>query len=218
MDGASGMRLGAAGAGVRALCVLVHGRGQTPQDMESHILARLSAQEVAFCLPRAPRGAWYDARAVDPLTEGTRAQLAEALAQVARDIASLRAEFPGRPLLLAGFSQGACLAIEYVCRGDDPPEALVAFTGCRVGTPQSGWPDAAPSGLPVYLSGSDGDPWIPLDAMLEAAASLGRQGIRLRADVFPGRAHEALDSEIAVLDAMLSDLVAGRAPSMEAAR
>lgn len=212
------MRLGATGSGVRALCVMVHGRGQTPQDMESQILRRLPPLDVAFWLPRAPRGAWYDARAIDPLTDATRSQLAEALDQLGQEIASLCADFPGLPLLLAGFSQGACLSIEYVCRGDHPPQALVALTGCRVGPPESRRPDAAAEALPVYLSGSDTDPWIPLAAMMEAAESLGRQRVRLRADVFPGRAHEALDVEVAMLGAMLGDLCAGRDPAMGGAR
>jgi phospholipase/carboxylesterase len=152
MNGAAGLRLGATGAGVRALCVLVHGRGQSPHDMESHIVERLGGGDVAFLLPRAPRSAWYDARAVDPISAVTGEQLAEALGHLGTAIASLRTEFPGRPLVLAGFSQGACLSIEYVCRGDAPPDALVALTGCRVGTVQCDRPRHAPRELPVYLS------------------------------------------------------------------
>lgn len=218
MGTASGLRRGASGSGVKALCVLIHGRGQSPEDMESHILRRLAPLEMAFSLPRAPRGAWYDARAVDPLIDASRAQLAEALDLLAEEVADLRADYPGLPLLLAGFSQGACLSIEYVSRGTAPPDALVALTGCRVGTAQCARADSAPAGLPVYLSGSDGDPWIPLDAMMAAARNLGQRGTRLRADVFPGRAHDVSDAEIAMLEGMMDDLVAGRAPSMGAAR
>lgn len=218
MAAAAGLRRGATGSAVRALCVLVHGRGQSPEEMESHILARLEAPGVAIALPRAPAGAWYEARAVDPLTEQTRRQLGAALDQLQGDIAALRHEFAGLPLLLAGFSQGACLAIEYVCRGAELPDALVALTGCRVGTADCVRPDAAPHGLPAYLTGSDADPWIPLAAMSAAVLSLGSRGVKLRSDVFPGRPHEATDAEIAMLSAMLADLVAGRSPAMGVAR
>lgn len=218
MDTAAGVRRGASGSGVRALCVLVHGRGQSPEEMESHILRRLKAPGVALLLPRAPRGAWYDAKAVDPLTEVTRAQLGESLGQLSEAIGTLREDYPGLPLLLAGFSQGACLAIEYACLGGEPPEALVAFTGCRVGTSACVRPDAAPSGLPVYLSGSDGDPWIPLSAMMAAAQTLGQRGTRLRADVFPSRPHEVSDVEIEILAGALADLATGRSPGFGAAR
>ena len=218
METAAGLRLGATGSRVRALCVLVHGRGQSPEEMIRLILQRLEAPDVAFALPRAAKGAWYDARAVDPLTGPTREQLDEALQQLAGEIARLRGEYPDVPLLLAGFSQGACLSIEHVCRGQDLPDALLALTGCRVGTPDCDRPEAAPAGLPIYLSGSDGDPWIPLQAMLEAAGSLGGQGTNLRADVFPGRGHEASDAEIAMMGGMLADLAAGRSPRFDATR
>lgn len=214
----TGLRLGASGSGVRALCVLVHGRGQSPEEMHSHILQRLHAPGVAFALPRAPSSAWYDARAVDALTDAARAQLSDALDLLRTEIASLRKDYPGVPLLLAGFSQGACLSIEYVCRGDTAPDALVALTGCRVGTLSCDRPDAAPRDLPVYLSGSNADPWIPLVAMSEAMLGLGMRGVRLRADIFPARPHEVSDAEIAMLAGMLSDLTGGRSPTMAAAR
>ncbi len=218
MGAATGLRRGASGSGAKALCVLVHGRGQSPKEMESHILARLRLADVAFSLPRAPRGAWYDAKAVDPLTKPTREQLSEALAQLGDEIADLRRDYPGLPLLLAGFSQGACLSIEYVCRGAFLPEALVALTGCRVGTEKCDRADAAPPGLPIYLSGSDADPWIPLDAMMSAARMLAQRGFQIRADVFPGRSHEVCDAEIAMLQAVLDDLAAGKPPAMRAGR
>ncbi|WIY52034.1 phospholipase [Devosia sp. YIM 151766] len=214
----AGMRLGASGSGVRALCVLVHGRGQSPEEMERHILRRLDISDVAFALPRAPGGVWYDARAVDPLTDGTRSQLDEALKALHAEITALQGEYPGLPLLLAGFSQGACLSIEYVCRGHAAPDALAALTGCRVGTPSCERPDAAAANLPAYLSGSDADPWIPLAAMAEAALALGGRGLRLRADIFPGRQHEVSDAEIGMLAGMLSDLAAGQDPGLAAAR
>ncbi|MBB5754918.1 alpha/beta hydrolase [Prosthecomicrobium pneumaticum] len=216
--GGGPLRRGARGTAAKTVCVFVHGRGQSPEEIEAHVLARLAAPAVAFVLPRAPSGAWYEARAVDPLTPVARAQLSAATDHLAAALAAARAELPGLPLLLAGFSQGACLAIEYVCAGLPPPDALAAFTGCRVGVASDGRPEAAPRGLPVYLSGADADPWIPVAAFADAATSLGRAGAQLRADLFPGREHSVCDAEIAMLAGLLDDLAAGRRPRMEAAR
>ena len=218
MTAAPGLRRGATGSAVKALCVFVHGRGQSPEEMERHVLERLSTAGVAFALPRAPRGTWYDAKAVDPITADTRLQLSEALMIVGDEIASLRADYPGQPLVLAGFSQGACLSLEYVCAGEAPPEALVAFTGCRVGTVDCDRPRAAPADLPVYLSGSDADPWIPVTATAEAFLELGRQKVQLRADLFPSRGHEVCTAEIGVLAGVLADLVEHAAPRLYASR
>lgn len=212
------VRLGATGAAAKAVCILVHGRGQSPEEMEEQILSRLSAADIAFVLPRAAGRTWYDARATDHLTDETRRQLIAATGHLRAAIESAKEEFPGRPMLLAGFSQGACLSIEYLCAGLPSPEALVAFTGCRVGTSADDRADAFPRDLPVYLSGADADPWIPLSAFAEAAVSLGRAGAALRADVFPGRGHEVSDGEIAMLSAILSDLAQGSRPAMIAAR
>lgn len=216
--GGGPLRLGARGSAAKAVCVFVHGRGQSPEEMQSHVLARLAAPGVAFVLPRAPTGAWYEARAVDPLTSVARAQLSAAIDHLAAAIVAARAELPGVPLLLAGFSQGACLSMEYVCAGLPPPEALAALTGCRVGVAADGRAEAAPAGLPIYLTGADADPWIPLTAFTDALASLGRSGASVRADLFPGRAHEVSDAEIAMLGSILADLSAGRRPNMEAPR
>lgn len=218
MAAAAGLRRGANGPAVKALCVFVHGRGQSPEEMESHVLARLPLSDVAFALPRAPRGAWYDAKAVDPVTPLTREQLAEALAIVEAEMQSLRRDYPSLPLLLAGFSQGACLSLEYVCRGVQAPDALMAFTGCRVGTPQCERPSSAPAGLPVYLSGSDADPWIPLTATSDAFLELGRQKVKLRSDLFPGRGHEVSAAEIAMIESVLSDLASSQQPAFLASR
>lgn len=205
-------------AGARAVLVLVHGRGQSPEAMEEHILSRLDAPDVAVVLPRAPGGVWYAAKAVDPLTADTRAALAAALGHLAADIAAARAAHPGLPLVLAGFSQGACLSLEYAFAGRAPPEALVALTGCRVGAASDDRARALPPGLPVYLTGADADPWIPVTAFADAARELGQGGAALRADLFPGRGHAAHDAEVAMLRAVLADLADGLTPKMAAPR
>lgn len=197
-------------AKAQVICVFVHGRGQSPEDMVAAVLSRLSAENVAFCLPRAVGGAWYAARAVDPLTEGTRAEVADACDHVERLVQDARKAAPGVPLVVAGFSQGACLALEWLCRGGTTPAALAAFTGCRVGLRSDLRAPPALHGLPIYLTGSDADPWIPVAAFAEAVASLGQAGAMLRADLFPGRPHDVSGAEIAMLDGVLRELAAGK--------
>jgi phospholipase/carboxylesterase len=205
-------------AQAKVLCIFVHGRGQSPEEMEAAILGRLSAPHVAFALPRAEGKTWYHARAVDPLTDATRDELSASLSGLVTAIDGLRAEAPGMPLVLAGFSQGACLALEQAFTGNASPDAVVAFTGCRVGQAGDTRPSTLPAGLPVYLSAGSADPWIPVQAFAEAVAELGRAEARLRCDVFPARPHEVSLAEIAILNSVLVDLSDGRAPRMEAAR
>jgi phospholipase/carboxylesterase len=210
--------LGVAPDRAKVLCIFAHGRSQSPEEMEAAVIRRLSTPDVAFALPRADGGSWYHARAVDPRTVDANAELARSLADLAGLVRQLRASAPGVPLLLGGFSQGACLSLEHAFTGRDSPDALVSFTGCRVGVQGDVRPGSLAEGLPVYLTGGREDPWIPLKAFAEAAVELGQGGAQLRADVFPGRGHEVAASEIAMLDCMLADLAAGRSPTLEAAR
>ncbi|MCU0829142.1 MAG: dienelactone hydrolase family protein [Tabrizicola sp.] len=208
--------LGASPDRAKVQCIFVHGRNQSPEEMEAAVIRRLSTPDIAFHLPRADDKCWYRALAVDPRSNATQAELAQSLSDLAELLQSVRAV--GQPVLLGGFSQGACLSLEHAFTGQDSCDALVAFTGCRVGVQGDERPTSLTEDLPVYLTAGRADPWIPLHAFADAAAELGRGGARLRTDVFPGRGHEVGAAEIAMLDSMLADLAAGHSPKMGAAR
>ncbi|MCU0801428.1 MAG: dienelactone hydrolase family protein [Rhodobacteraceae bacterium] len=210
------MTLGAAVGRAKVQCIFVHGRNQSPEEMEVAVIRHLSTPDIAFHLPRAGGKCWYHGLAVDPRSDATNAELAQSLADLAAIVRLVRAL--GQPVLLGGFSQGACLSLEHAFSGQDSADAVVAFTGCRVGVPGDARPDSLTEGLPVYLTAGRADPWIPLQAFADAAVALGQGGARLRADVFPARGHAVSLAEIAMLDAMLADLAAGRSPAMGAAR
>ena len=212
------LSLGVAPARAKVLCVLVHGRNQSPEEMEAAVIRRLSASDVAYVLPRAEGKSWYTARAIDPLTAATRGELSASLSGLATAISDLRAMGPGAPLVLAGFSQGACLSLEHAFTGTHTPAAVAAFTGCRVGVPGDDRQSLLQRGLPVYLSAGSADPWIPLQAFADTVTELGHAAATLRCDVFPARPHEVSATEIALLDNLLTDLSAGRSPRMEAPR
>jgi len=184
---------GASADQARTVCVFVHGRGQTPEQMVETVLPRLDAAGVSFRLPRSPGGAWYDARAIDPLDGQTSAQVSKALDIIADEMERARRDCPGMPVVLAGFSQGACLTVEYLMRGGRADAAAI-LTGCRVGGEEDDLPRAALGGMPVYASCGDDDPWIPLPAFQRALGDIAASGARLRADIIPGRGHE-VDAE-----------------------
>lgn len=195
------------------LCVFVHGRTQSPEDMMEQVVGSLSVRGVSFCLPRAAGRSWYAARATDPLNDVTRAELQASLAYLDGVVGALRqAGGRDKPLVIGGFSQGACLSLEYAMAFGPWNGAMVNLTGCRVGVSGDLRPSRDLDGLPVYLTGSDQDPWIPVSAFAEASEALGRARARLRCELFPGRAHQACAMEVAALDAMLQDLVEGGRP------
>jgi phospholipase/carboxylesterase len=188
-------------------CIFIHGRTQSPEDMQEQVISKLKTTNIAFVLPRARGNSWYDARATEPLTDMTRGQLDTSIGHIRGLVADLS---PGRhhpkPLVIAGFSQGACLTLEYAMRHGPWNGAMVGLTGCRVGTPHCDRPFADLDRLPVYLTGSDKDPWIPIDAFANAAAALARARAQLQCDVIPDRAHEVSLHEITTFDSMLMEM------------
>lgn len=204
---------GLAPADADVLCIFIHGRTQSPEDMMEQVIGRLSVRGVSFCLPRATGKSWYAARATDVLTEPTRKELTASLDYINGLVGTLRqAGGEDKPLLIGGFSQGACLSLEYAMTFGPWDGAMVNLTGCRVGQVTDTRPARDLDGMPVYLTGSDQDPWIPVQAFAEASEALGRARARLRCELFPGRTHQASDMEVAALDAMLQDLAEGSRP------
>ena len=189
-------------------CIFIHGRTQSPEDMQEQVISRLKTGGVAYVLPRARGNSWYDARATDALTPATRQQVEQSVAYVRMLVSRLSGDSDHpKPLVIGGFSQGACLTLEYAMRHGPWNGAMASLTGCRVGTPACERPFADLDCMPAYLTGSDRDPWIPVDAFADAAASLARARCRLHCDIIPDRAHEVSGRELATFDRLLLGLV-----------
>ncbi|MBB3404704.1 MULTISPECIES: phospholipase [unclassified Rhizobium] len=201
--------LGATPEEAQVHCVFIHGRTQSPEDMHEQVIGRLKAWGVAFVLPRAAGRSWYGARATERLTPATREELEGSLAYIRGIADELTRRRHATPLLIGGFSQGACLALEYAMKYGPWRGAMVNLTGCRVGTTECDRPFADLDRMPVYLTGSDKDPWIPVDAFADAAESLARARASLRCDVVPDRAHEVSAQEIGEFENMLSQIAGG---------
>ncbi|SFQ30661.1 phospholipase/carboxylesterase [Roseivivax halotolerans] len=199
---------GAGPAAAKAVALVLHGRGQAPDYMLDNLVRRLSVEGVRYVLPASKGEGWYDAKAVETLTEDTETQLRAALKVVADAEAAARADCPDCPVVLIGFSQGACLVIEHLMRGG-LADAAAMLTGCRVGAASEDLPRAELPGLPIYCSNGDEDPWIPAWAFQDAVSDLVACGARVRSDVLPGRDHEISALEASVVDALLSDVVRG---------
>jgi predicted esterase len=204
--------VGAPAREARVLCVVIHGRHGAPEAMMEHLVDHLAAPDVHYVLPRAAGNSWYDARGFDPLTAHTRGQIAAALDQIAGDVEAARAAgAPGR-MVMAGFSQGACMTLEYAASRGGWDGAACALTGFRVGCIGDERPIADLTGFPVYLSDGNGDPFITLPEFCDTLQALTAAGARVRSDVFPRTAHVMSPPEVATVDAVLRAVAEGRSP------
>lgn len=183
----------------RVIALLLHGRDQDPAVMDEHVVRRLALPTVAYVAPAAAERSWYPAGFMAPIADN-EPRLSQALERVARIADELAA-----PHVVIGFSQGACLACEHVYRRG--ARALIAFTGGLIGPPGTTWRSGDElAGMPVLISGSEANPWVPAERMRETADAFARLGARVSTRFHPGDAHAVGDAEIAAARALLVEL------------
>lgn len=185
--------------------VLLHGRGATARSALS--LVEGISREDGLCLaPQAARNTWYPQSFMAPIPEN-EPWLSAALDRVDTTLATAGdAGVPLERTLLVGFSQGACLASEYVARNARRYGGLAALSGGLIGpegTPRDY--EGSLAGTPAFLGCSDSDPHIPLERVHETAAVLEDLDAAVDERIYEGMGHTVNEDERAAL----GDLIAG---------
>jgi glyoxalase family protein len=184
--------------------ILLHGRGSTAEAMLAMADA-LSMREVGFRIPQAALNRWYPQSAFGPL-ELNEPDLSSALAFIDRLVENTHEEgFSDQQIVFGGFSQGACLASEYVARNARRYGGLFVFSGALIGPP--GMPRNYPGSfeaMPVFIGGSDVDPWVSHDLISDTASEFQKMGAKVDFRTYPGMAHTINQDEIDAVRAMLA--------------
>jgi predicted esterase len=193
-------------ADARLVAIMLHGRGAGAEDILG--LAReFSAPDVAYVAPQAAGRTWYPYSFLTAM-EQNEPFLASALRRVETLVAELHAQqVPSNRIALMGFSQGACLSLEFAARHAQRYAVIAGFSGGVIGPP--GTPrnyTGAFDGTPVFLGCSDVDPHIPVERVHETADLFSRLGARVDTRIYPQMAHTITGEEIDVVDALLESL------------
>lgn len=186
--------------------ILLHGRGGSAQDILA--LGRALADgRLALLAPQAPGHTWYPQSFLAPRQQN-EPYLSSALKQVEGALAlAQNAGLDPSQVALCGFSQGACLATEFVARNPRRYAGLLAFTGGLIGPldePISLTGDLA--GTPVLLSSGDPDPHVPWKRVQQSGELLTGIGAKVTLQRYPGRPHTVLPEEIEQGKILLSAL------------
>jgi len=189
--------------------VLLHGRGDSADGILGLAteLATRGAGPVSVLAPNAVGGQWYPLRFLEPV-ERNEPWLNSALAAVGRAVAELEGAGIGRErIVVAGFSQGACLALEYVAREGGRWGAVVGLSGGLIGA------EVDPARYPLRLDGtaaflgcSDVDPHIPETRVHATGRQLLAQGASVVTRIYPGMAHTVNADELGWLAQHLGTL------------
>jgi phospholipase/carboxylesterase len=198
------VRVGASLGKAAGAVVLLHGRGADAEDMLP-LAEALAQPDLAFVAPRAPGRSWYPLSFLAPLAENEPA-LGRALAMIGQTVEGLaRAGLPLERILLLGFSQGACLALEYAARNARRYGGVAALSGGLIGSEGTPRDYAGTlSGTPVFLGCGDRDGHIPLWRIHESTRVLRDLGAEVTERIYPGMGHTGNADEIGRLRALLA--------------
>ena len=201
-------RLGLAHVGAslddaRLVVLCLHGRGANGADILG-IGPAMGLADIAYVAPDAAGGAWYPRPFMEPL-QANEPHLSAALDRVGAILEGLSAEGLGAErTVLAGFSQGACLGLEYSARHPGRVAGVLAFSGGRIGPVVAafeGVPDM--TGLPVFMGCSERDPFIPAPRVRETATQFEARGATVDLRLYPEAGHTISGDEIAAAREML---------------
>jgi predicted esterase len=200
---ASWPSIGPPAVDARLVLICLHGRGATADDILT-LAAELRLPDVACLAPQAVGRTWYPLTFLAPLDQN-EPWLSSALAVIDRRIAQLTAEgVPRERVALIGFSQGACLSLEYAARHAGLYAGVFGLSGGVIGPP--GTPrtyDGSMHGTPVFLGCSDIDHHIPLERVRESSDVFRRLGAVVDERIYKGMGHTVNADEIDAVRAIL---------------
>lgn len=192
-------------ATARGAMILAHGRGATAADIMT-IADELALPGFAFIAPQAAGNAWYPYPFTAPL-ESNEPYLSAALGVLEGLLGKVEAHVPVENVVLLGFSQGACLTLEFAARHARRFGLVAGLSGGLIGpddTPRDYPGDFA--GTPVFLGCSDVDPHIHRERVVQSASVFERMGAAVTLRLYPGMAHTVSAEEIETLQALLAPL------------
>ena len=187
----------------RLTIILVHGRGASADDILG-LAEELRYEDLAYLAPQAAGHAWYPYSFLAPIPQNEPG-ISSGLAVLSRMIESLHDQgVDSQRIGLLGFSQGACLALEFAARHARRYAGVFALSGGLIGPP--GAPRNYPgsfAGTPVFLGCSDADPHIPLERVRESGEVFRRMNAKVDERIYPRLGHTVTQDEIHAIQEIL---------------
>ncbi|HEY4148012.1 MAG TPA: dienelactone hydrolase family protein [Chitinophagaceae bacterium] len=180
--------------------IMLHGRGGDAKDI-LNLSDELNVKELAIFALQANHHSWYPYSFMVPEVENQPALdcSLHIISETVDDI--LSAGISVDKVYFLGFSQGACLTLEFIARNARRYGGAVAFTGGLIGErliPSNYIGDFA--GTPVLITTGDDDTHVPLSRVKSSVQQLKLQAANVKLEVYQGRAHTITRDELKLAD------------------
>ena len=176
--------------------IMLHGRGATAEDILG-LAPHLWVNNFALLAPQATYNTWYP-KSFLAKQESNGPWLGSALALLKEVVADVTAQGIAKEnIYFLGFSQGACLTLEFVARNAEKYGGIAAFTGGLIGhriRPENYFGDFRET--PIFLSSGNPDPHVPLQRVEESVCVLEKMNAKVRMKIYENRPHSISQNEI----------------------
>jgi phospholipase/carboxylesterase len=180
----------------KKVLIMLHGRGATAQDILT-LSSHLNVDDFALLAPQASNFTWYPYSFLMKPSENEPwlSSAVDLIASLVDDVK--KTGISSENIFFAGFSQGACLTLEFVARNAQQWGGVAAFTGGLIGDKiyeQNYGGDF--KSCPVYIGTSDPDPHVPVERVNQSVAILKSMNANVSVNIFPSMGHTITLDEI----------------------
>lgn len=176
--------------------IMIHGRGGSAEDILS-LASHLQVQDYALLAPQATGHTWYPYSFMAPPAQNEPgfSSALQVLSELEKDLN--KQGISADRIYFLGFSQGACLTLEYVTRNAKKYGGVVAFTGGLIGDKvysENYRGDFAAT--PVYIGTSDPDPHVPVERVQATEEVLQKMNADVTVKVYKNMGHTISQDEV----------------------
>ncbi|PUZ23469.1 phospholipase [Chitinophaga parva] len=184
--------------------VMIHGRGGSAEDILS-LAAHLHVKDYTLIAPQATGNSWYPYSFLAP-TSQNEPYLGSALQMVGDIVKDLNAQgIPNENIYFLGFSQGACLTLEFTTRNATRWGGIAAFTGGLIGDKvnPATYAQGDFAGTPIFIGSSDPDMHVPVPRVQESTKLLQEKHANVYTKIYPHMGHTISQDELDVVNEVI---------------
>lgn len=183
--------------------IMIHGRGANARDILG-LASHLNVPDYALLAPQATKHTWYpySFMAKPEQNEPWLTSALDLLKEVVGDIKEQGVTSDN--IYFLGFSQGACLTLEFVARNATKYGGVVGFTGGLIGENIDRKNYSGDfNGTPIFIGTGNPDPHVPLERVKESMSILEKMNAKVDVQIYEGRPHTISQEEIDKANALI---------------